>query len=79
LAELKYIDFTYCELSNIEPIASLQNLVSVNFSYNNISSIEPLMNIPNLQTLLLAENPLSNDAINIQILELESRGISVHY
>ena len=59
------------------PSDSAFDIISLELDYNNISDISALSGLTNLETLYLGGNPLSQNAINIHIPELEARGVSV--
>ena len=58
--------------SDLESLITLPNLGG-----NNISDISALSGLTNLEKLYLSDNPLSQNAINIHIPQLEARGVSV--
>ena len=49
---------------------------------NQISDISPLVDNPGLgegDDVILVNNPLSEESVNVHILELEARGVTVEY
>jgi len=46
---------------------------------NCISDLGPLLDLPELDYLYIDSNPLSDDAIKVQIPQLESNGVSVKF
>ena len=57
--------------------SDLESLITLDLNRKNISDISALFGLTNLEYLELTGNPLSQNAINIHIPELETRGVHV--
>jgi Leucine-rich repeat (LRR) protein len=85
LANLTNLDNLYVGGNQISDISALANLTSLTHLalYNNqISDISPLVDNEGLSEgdeVDLRNNPLSSDSINIDIPQLEARGVIVYY
>ena len=77
LESLITLDLAYNNISDISALSGLTNLVELGLQENNIGDISALSGLTNLERLYLYDNPLSQNAINIHIPELEARGVSV--
>jgi len=77
---LRYLDLSNNDISDISPISSLIKLEELNLSNNDISDISPLIANPNLQTgtkVNISNNPLSSKSVELYISILEGRGIEL--
>jgi Leucine-rich repeat (LRR) protein len=85
LANLKFLESLNLgnnSISNISPLTNLMYLSSLSLDNNQISNILPLVNNGGLRrgdSVYLNQNPLNDDAYNIHIPALESRGVEVRY
>ena len=52
--------------------------VNLNVSRNEITDISALLEIDSLREVHLGENPLGDDAIDLHIPQLLSKGVEVH-
>ena len=78
LTNLETLDLDDNNISDISALSGLTNLVELGLQENNIGDISALSGLTNLERLYLYDNPLSQNAINIHIPELEARGVSVN-
>ena len=60
---LKYLDLSSNHISDITPIASLQNLESLDLTDNKVNSITQLLSLKNLRMLKLGGNQLTEEQI----------------
>jgi Leucine-rich repeat (LRR) protein len=70
------------QISDISPLTNLTILTYLDLASNQISDIMPLVENEGLgerDEIYLADNPLSDDSINIYIPQLEARGVTVDY
>ncbi|WP_203573158.1 LapB repeat-containing protein [Listeria ivanovii] len=84
MENLTTIDFTYCSVTDLSPLANLTNLIYVDFDgNNNIVDLEPLKGLINLETLNLGAfdgnsivdiSPLAN-LTKLKRLDLEGNNI----
>lgn len=69
------------QISDISPLTGLTNLQSVDLAYNQITDIQALVNNAGIgagDIVYLGNNPLSANALTVQIPALEARGVTVH-
>ena len=74
------LDLMMNQISDVGPLASLVNLNTLNLTYNSISDIQGLVDNSGLASgdfVHLSENPLSANALTVQIPALEGRGVTV--
>ena len=64
---------------DLTPLVGLDNMRLLIAAQNNISDISPLLDCPSLSKLHLEGNPLSEEAINVHIPQLEAKGVRVYY
>ncbi len=79
-SDLESLTTLYLQDNNISDISALSGLTNLEWLYldeNNISDISALSGLTNLEELDLRGNPLSQNAINVHIPQLEARGVSV--
>ena len=83
LTKLRYLNLDFNFIHNLEPLKGLTDLTTLYLYDNHITDLQPLVDNPGLDNgdwLDVKDNPLSDDACNIQIPELEARGVRVdHY
>lgn len=82
LENLMELDASGYDISTLQGIEVLINLVHLNLEDNQIEDISQLLQLKNLETVILYNNPLpleTNDAILSQIHQLEEAGVTVHY
>ncbi len=80
LAELRDLDLNDNDISDVSAITGMGELASLNLKRNKITDIEPLVNNLGLgagDDVDLRNNPLNQDAVNVHIPALESRGVTV--
>jgi Leucine-rich repeat (LRR) protein len=68
-------------ISDVTPLKDLPNLKYLRLTYNNIVDLAPLVNGSSLgggDMLYITGNPLSDEAINVQIPALEARGVTIY-
>jgi len=66
------------QISNITPLAGMTDLNLLWLDNNRITDLSPLLNLRNLMLLsVLTGNPLSQQAINVQIPHIKASGIMV--
>lgn len=79
---LTYLDLSHNEISNISPLANLTNLVNLQLDWNQIGNISPLVQNDGLgqgDVIYLRADPLSWNSVNVYILQLKGRGVTVVY
>ena len=72
----------YNQISDISPLANFTNPTRLYLYNNQIMDISPLVQNEGIDAgdiVRLADNPLSDDSINIYIPQLEARGVDVSY
>jgi hypothetical protein len=82
LTDLTWIDLGVNQISDIAHLANLTGLTVIDLGGNQISDISPLVQNQGLGTgdeVDLLNNPLSFDAINIHIPQLQARDVIVHF
>ena len=70
------------QIVEVSPLVGLVSLVSVYLSSNQIVDVSALVDNEGLadgDSVWLGDNPLSDDAINVQIPALEARGVVVSH
>ena len=80
LTNLEWLDLDENNISDISALSGLTNLEGLSLDKNNISDISALVSnagISSGDTVYLTNNPLSPEAINIHIPQLEARGVEV--
>ncbi len=79
---LIHLNVSANQLNDIGFSEFLINISELFLEENNITDLAPLLNNPNaanINVIFIRQNPLSSDAINVQIPALESLGIEVLY
>jgi len=79
---LEFLHLDDNQINDISPLANLTSLTELDLDGNQISDIAPLVENEGLTVgdeVYLADNPLSDDSINIYIPQLEARGVTVDY
>jgi len=69
-------------ISDISPLAKLKKLEIVYLYKNRITDLSPLLEIPRMRLggeIDIRDNPLSDEAVNVQIPKLKSMGVNVRY
>ena len=82
LTSLTDLDLDGNQISDMSPTTNLTSLSYLELADNHISDILPLVENEGLgveDKVYLANNPLSDDSINIYIPQLEARGVTVDY
>jgi Leucine Rich repeats (2 copies) len=80
LTSMESLDLMMNRISDLGPLTRLVNLKSLNLTYNSITDIQPLVNNTGLgagDVVHLGGNPLSQLAIDVQIPQLQARGVTV--
>jgi len=80
LTNLEELDLEGNRISDLSPLANLANLIFLDLASNEISDITALVENEGLgkgDIVDLAENPLSQEAIDKHIPELQARGVTV--
>ncbi len=80
LIGLEGLDLLMNQVSDLGPLTGLANLHDINLDYNLITDIQPLVDNPGLgagDIVYLGGNALSQQAIDVQIPALQSRGVNV--
>ncbi|PWB70339.1 hypothetical protein C3F09_09185 [candidate division GN15 bacterium] len=80
LTKLQVLHLRADSVSNIAALAGLTDLREVDLTQNQITDLAPLVSNSGFatnDTLRIGENPLSTDAINVQIPALQARGVTV--
>ena len=67
LAYSIYLDLSGSDIIDISPLAEFTNLSYLNLSVNSITNLAGLEWIPSLRLLDVRANPLSEEALNVQI------------
>ena len=78
---VRYLYLSHNQITDLSGLAGLR-VRSLDLSYNQITDLSPLVASLTIGTgdiVSLYSNPLSNEAINVQIPIPISRGVSVHY
>ena len=81
LENITTLDLNSNRISNVIAIAGMPSLQTLRLDYNSIMGIAPLLENEDLgdgDEVFLAGNPLSDEAINVEIPALEARGVIVH-
>lgn len=81
LTTLEGLDLSMNQISNLGPLTGLVNLHDLSLVYNQISDVQPLVDNTGLATgdiVYLGGNSLSQQAIEVQIPALETRGVVVY-
>ncbi len=60
LLNKRELDLEYCEISDLTPLATLQNLICLYLSENEISDLNPLQGLTKLTDLQLSVNKISD-------------------
>lgn len=79
-SNLEELDLSDNIVKNIDSLSGLTNLTNLDLSFNDIVNMGPLVNNPGLGTgdiVDLANNPLSNQACNVDVPILQGRGVTV--
>ncbi len=82
LTTLEGLDLMINQISDLTPLGSLLNLHDLNLVYNNITDIQPLVDNAGLgagDVVYLGGNPLSQQAVTVQIPALQARGVDVSW
>ncbi|MFH2048889.1 MAG: leucine-rich repeat domain-containing protein [bacterium] len=82
LTALIGLDLQFNQISDLTPLSGLINLQSLMLGDNNITDIQPLLDNIGLGTgdiVYLNDNPLSQQAIDVQIPALQTRGVVVYH
>lgn len=82
LSQLKYLFADANRIADLQPLQGLANLSVLTLSFNRIVDIQPLVANSGLaqgDEINLRNNPLSENARNVQIPALQARGVTVHY
>ena len=66
------------DITNLDPVKHLPKIEYLNVSRNEITDISALLEIDSLREVHLGENPLGDDAIDLHIPQLLSKGVEVH-
>ena len=81
-ANLRYLFAGSNNLVDLAPLSELPDLEGIDLSDNDIADIAPLVENRHLgrdDWIVLDGNPLSEEAVNVQIPALLKRGVSVHF
>ncbi len=62
LLQLKELDLTSAELTDIGPLSKLVQLEQLSLSFNHVADLRPLMNLKNLNELFLGDNDIKDIA-----------------
>ncbi len=79
---LRTVGASDCGLADITPLTALSALNNVGLLHNNLTDLGPLVENPafaNGAWLNILSNPLSEEALNVQIPALQARGVNVTY
>jgi Leucine-rich repeat (LRR) protein len=81
MTNLQILELNFNEISDISPLAELNNLYSVDLDNNQISSIAPLAELINLNSLTLNSNQISDIALlaglpSLEMLDLNDNQIT---
>lgn len=82
LTNLRSVAFQSNQIRDISALAGLPELRSITLSDNLIEDLTPLLDNPDLgegDSINLRNNPLSDEAKNVQIPALEARGVRVTF
>ena len=66
-------------IRSLEGIAQLPNLRLLILPHNQITDLSPLLALEKLEYVDVSWNPLGNDALTLQIPDLQARGVDVEY
>ena len=79
-SSLEALGLAYTKVADISALRDLPALYYVDLTLNSITDLQPLVDNPGIDAgdmVLVGSNPLSEDAINIQIPALQARGVFV--
>lgn len=81
MEHLKSLTLAQCELSDITPLGSAQNLEYLDLCYNSIGDIAPIGALSNLKTLYMAHNALTdlsalNGLSNLECLDVSYNALT---
>ena len=82
LATLKALTLDNNQIRDVSPLSGLTALTTLRLGNNQITDVSPLVDNVGLgsgDTILLTGNPLSADALETQIPDLEERGVTVDF
>ncbi|MCA9450837.1 MAG: hypothetical protein KC931_27185, partial [Candidatus Omnitrophica bacterium] len=80
MTNLKRIALEFNQISDLSPLANLTNLFKLFLKSNQVTDLGPLVSNSGLgsgDVLTLEDNPLSCEAVNVQLPALEARGVEV--
>jgi len=70
-SELKFLDLSNNQISEIQGLEKLQNLQELDLGYNQISEIQGLENLQKLEKLYLYNNQIQENEINLITLHAQ--------
>ena len=80
LVNLEVLHIRTNSVTDLTHLTGLTKLRALDMTQNSVDDLLPLVNNPGLaadDTIYVGENPLSSDAINVQIPALQARGVTV--